>query len=181
MAAGFGKWGAEMQDDITDTVRYTIAEGMWPTRGGSAFTARATAATPPWRAPSANPDLYRCAVGYAGVYDLPMMFEKGDIADREAGLNYLKETLGTDTDDLKARSPSHNADRIEAATMLIHGKLDERAPYAHALAMRKALTEAGNPPEWLIENREGHGFRDPDNRVAMYTALLAFFDKHIGN
>ena len=86
-----------------------------------------------------------------------------------------------DSDDLRARSPSHNADKIKAATMLIHGKLDERAPYAHAVAMRKALTAAGNPPEWLIENREGHGFRDHDNRVAMYTKLLDFFDEHIGD
>ena len=180
MAAGYGKWGAEMQDDITDTVRYTIAEGIAdPERiciygasyGGYAAMAGA------YR----DPDLYQCAVGYVGVYDLPMMFKKGDIPDREAGINFLKEALGTDSDDLRARSPSHNADKIKAATMLIHGKLDERAPYAHAVAMRKALTAAGNPPEWLIENREGHGFRDHDNRVAMYTKLLDFFDEHIGD
>jgi acetyl esterase/lipase len=180
MAAGYGKWGAEMQDDITDTVRYTIAEGIAdPERiciygasyGGYAAMAGA------YR----DPDLYQCAVGYVGVYDLPMMFKKGDIPDREAGINFLKEALGTDSDDLRARSPSHNADRIKAATMLIHGKLDERAPYAHAVAMRKALTAAGNPPEWLIENREGHGFRDHDNRVALYTKLLDFFDEHIGD
>lgn len=180
MAAGFGKWGAEMQDDITDTVRFTIAEGIAdPERiciygasyGGYAAMAGAFR----------DPDLYRCAVGYVGVYDLPMMFRKGDIPDRDAGVNYLQEALGTDTDDLKARSPSHNAEKIKAATMLIHGKLDDRAPYAHAVAMRKALIAAGNPPQWLIENREGHGFRDHDNRVAMYTELLAFFHTHIGN
>jgi dipeptidyl aminopeptidase/acylaminoacyl peptidase len=180
MSAGYGKWGAEMQDDITDTVRYAIAEGIAdPERiciyGASygGYSAMAGA----YR----DPDLYQCAVGYVGVYDLPMMFKKGDIPDRQAGINYLKEALGTDTDDLKARSPSHNAHKIKAATMLIHGKLDERAPFAHAQAMRKALTTAGNPPEWLIENREGHGFRDHDNRVAMYTKLLAFFDEHIGD
>jgi dipeptidyl aminopeptidase/acylaminoacyl peptidase len=179
MAAGFGKWGAEMQDDITDTVRYAIAEGIAdPERiciyGASygGYSAMAGA----YR----DPELYKCAVGYVGVYDLPMMFKKGDIPDRDAGVNYLKEALGTDGDDLRARSPSHNADKIKAATILIHGKLDERAPYAHAVAMRRALTEAGNPPEWLIENREGHGFRGHDNRVAMYTKLLAFFDEHIG-
>ena len=180
MAAGYGKWGAEMQDDITDTVRYTIAEGIAdPERiciyGASygGYSAMAGA----YR----DPDLYRCAVGYVGVYDLPMMFRKGDIPDREAGINYLEEALGTDSEDLKARSPSHNAEKIKAATMLIHGKLDERAPFAHAQAMRKALTAAGNPPEWLIENREGHGFRDHDNRVAMYTRLLDFFAEHIGD
>ena len=179
MSAGFGRWGAEMQDDITDTVRFAIAEGVAdPDRiciyGASygGYSAMAGAFR--------DPELYRCAVGYVGVYDLPLMFEKGDVQDRESGLNYLKEALGTDPADLEARSPTHNADRIKAATLLIHGKLDERAPYAHAVAMRRALTEAGNPPEWLVENREGHGFRDHGNRVAMYRKLLAFFDTHIG-
>ncbi len=179
VAAGYGKWGAEMQDDITDTVRYAIAEGIAdPDRiciyGASygGYSAMAGA----YR----DPDLYQCAVGYVGVYDLPLMFRSGDIPEAESGINYLKSALGTDTEDLEARSPTHNADRIKAATMLIHGKLDERAPFAHATAMRKALIDAGNPPEWLVENREGHGFRDPDNRLAMYTRLLEFFDRHIG-
>lgn len=179
VSAGYGKWGAEMQDDITDTVRYAIAEGIVdPDRiciygasyGGYAAMAGAVR----------DPDLYQCAVGYVGVYDLPLMFKKGDIPEAESGINYLKEALGTDSDDLKARSPSYNAEKIKAAVMLIHGKLDERAPFAHAVAMRKALTQAGNPPEWLVENREGHGFRDHANRLAMYTRLLEFFDKHIG-
>lgn len=180
VSAGYGKWGAEMQDDITDTVRFTIAEGIadadrvciyGASYGG--YSAMAGAFR--------DPDLYQCAVGYAGVYDLPLMFRKGDIPEAESGINYLKSALGTDSEDLKARSPSHNAEKIKASTMLIHGKLDERAPFAHAVAMRKALTEAGNPPVWLVENREGHGFRDDDNRLAMYSALLEFFDEHIGH
>lgn len=179
VSAGYGKWGAEMQDDITDTVRFAIAEGIaaadrvciyGASYGG--YSAMAGAFR--------DPDLYQCAVGYAGVYDLPLMFRKGDIPEAESGINYLKSALGDDSEDLQARSPSHNAEKIKASTMLIHGKLDERAPFAHAVAMRKALTEAGNPPAWLVENREGHGFRDEDNRLAMYTALLEFFDENIG-
>ena len=63
--------------------------------------------------------------------------------------------------------------------MLIHGGLDERAPIDHAKRMRHALTEAGNPPEWLVENREAHGFREEDNRLRMYTRMLAFFDENL--
>ena len=179
VSAGYGRWGAQMQDDITDTVRFTIAEGIAdPDRiciygasyGGYAALAGA------YR----DPGLYRCAAGYAGIYDLPMMFEKGDIPEAESGINYLREALGTDSDDLRARSPAYNAERMTAAVMLIHGRLDERAPFDQAVAMRRALIEAGNAPEWLVENREGHGFRDEANRLAMYTRLIEFFDQHIG-
>jgi dienelactone hydrolase len=179
MSAGFGRWGAEMQDDITDTVRYTITEGIADEDRiciyGASYGGYA-AMTGAFR----DPDLYRCAVGYAGVYDLPLMFEKGDIPERESGILYLREALGADPEDLKARSPTQNAARIKAATLLIHGKLDERAPYAHAVAMRRALIEAGNPPDWLVENREGHGFQNHHNRLAMYRKLLDFFDAHTG-
>jgi dipeptidyl aminopeptidase/acylaminoacyl peptidase len=33
--------------------------------------------------------------------------------------------------------------------------------------------------EWMIKP-EGHGFYDVNNRVDMYTQVLAFFEKHIG-
>ncbi len=178
-AAGYREWGAAMQDDITDTVRFLVSDGVAdPQRMcifGASYGAYA-ALTGAFR----DPDLYRCAVGVAGVYDLPMMLEKGDVQAYRAGLNFLETVLGTDTADLEARSPAYNAERIRAAVMLIHGKRDERAPFAQALRMRKALTEAGNPPRWLVESHEAHGFQLLESRVAMYRELLAFLDEHIG-
>ena len=48
--------------------------------------------------------------------------------------------------------------------------------------MEKALREAGNPPEGvIIQSGEMHGFYDVDNRVKLYTEMLKFFDRHIGN
>lgn len=176
--AGYGKWGAEMQDDITDSVRYLTAEGLVDPKRICIYGASYggySALVGAYR----DPDLYRCAVGYAGVYDLPLMFESGDITEAEAGVNFLASALGTDEADLRARSPVYQADRIRARVMLVHGKLDERAPIVHARRMRQALIEAGNEPVWLVENREGHGFRDAANRLALYRALLDFFEENL--
>ncbi len=178
--AGFGRWGREMQDDVTDATRWAVAAGFAdPERlciyGGS--YGGYAALTGAFR----EPELYRCAVGYVGVYDLEMMYRKGDIPDRRAGVNYLKEAIGEDTAELRARSPVHNAERIRAAVMLVHGALDQRVPIAHATSLRRALKAAGNPVEvWHIERKEGHGFGNPDNRKQMYERMLAFFDDHIG-
>ena len=109
------------------------------------------------------------------------MFEKGDIQTIERGEQYLKEAVGTDEADMRARSPVYNADKIKAAVMLIHGRDDERAPFEHALRMRAALTKAGKPPEWISEGREKHGIFDEANRVEVYEQMLAFFAKHLGN
>ncbi|HEY5646183.1 MAG TPA: prolyl oligopeptidase family serine peptidase [Pseudomonadales bacterium] len=179
VAAGHGKWGAEMQDDVTDTVRYVISEGLVDPKRiciyGASYGGYA-ALVGAYR----DPDLYRCAVGYAGIYDLPLMHDTGDVPELDAGANFLESVLGTDPEDLKARSPVYQAGRIKARVMLVHGKLDERAPFVHARRMRDALKKAGNDPVWLVENREGHGFRGESNRLALYEAMLAFFRDNLG-
>jgi dipeptidyl aminopeptidase/acylaminoacyl peptidase len=124
--------------------------------------------------------MFKCAIGMAGVYDLPLMFDKGDIQTLERGVNYLREAVGTDAEDMRQRSPVTHADKMKAAVMLIHGKDDERAPFEHALRMRAALTKAGKPPEWISEGREGHGIFDEASRTQVYEKMLDFFGKHIG-
>jgi acetyl esterase/lipase len=176
---GLGKWGREIQDDITDGVRWAIGDGVTdPQRicayGGS-FGAYA-ALTGAFR----EPELFKCVVGLAGVYDLPLMFEEGDIPTVRRGVNYLRVAIGTDTQEQRRRSPVYNAEKIRAAVMLLHGKIDERAPIEHAVRMRDALVRAGNPPEWITEWGEGHGFFDEGNRLTAYEQILGFFAKHLG-
>lgn len=179
-SAGYGKWGREMQDDVTDAVRWAIAQGIAdPARicifGGSygAYSALIGAAR--------EPDLFKCAIGYVGVYDLPLLFEKGDIRFERRGRIYLEQELGRDMDDLRDRSPVYRARDIKAKVMLVHGVQDVRAPLEHAKRMRKALEDAGNPPEWIAETGEAHGFSDPQNRANAYARILAFISQNIGN
>jgi dipeptidyl aminopeptidase/acylaminoacyl peptidase len=177
--SGYGKWGREMQDDITDAVKWAISSGIADRNRicayGGSYGAYA-ALTGAFR----EPDLFKCAVGVAGVYDLPLMFEKGDIQERESGINYLKDALGTDTNELRARSPVYNADKIKAKVLLVHGKDDERAPYEHAKRMREALQKAGNNPEWISEDGEAHGFGGEAHRAKQWEKMLAFFATNIG-
>ena len=50
-----------------------------PIRSASAFSAAATAATRRCEGAVKEPDLYRCAIGYVGVYDLRLMYTRGDM------------------------------------------------------------------------------------------------------
>jgi dipeptidyl aminopeptidase/acylaminoacyl peptidase len=43
-----------------------------------------------------------------------MMFEEGDIPASKSGIAFLKDALGEDVDDLKARSPANHVDKIKA-------------------------------------------------------------------
>ena len=178
-AAGYREWGRAMQNDVTDATRWAIAEHIADPRRICIFGASYggyAALTGAFE----EPDLYRCAIGYSGVYDLPLMFEKGDVQAFRSGESYLRKTLGDDVEDLKSRSPAYNAARIKAKVMLVHGRWDERAPIAHAERMRAALQRAGNEPEWIVESGEGHGFFDPKNVADLYRRILAFLDRNIG-
>jgi dipeptidyl aminopeptidase/acylaminoacyl peptidase len=176
--AGYQQWGHAMQDDVTDAVKWAIADGVADPKRmciyGGSYGGYA-ALTAAFR----EPDMFRCVVGMAGVYDLTLQFTKGDVRTVTSGVNYLKKVLGTDMDELKRRSPVYNADKIHAAVLLLHGKDDQRVPIEHAYRMKAALEKAGNPPEWLTEWGEGHGFFNEANQTEAYEHMLAFFAKHL--
>jgi dipeptidyl aminopeptidase/acylaminoacyl peptidase len=177
--AGYQQWGLRMQDDLADATRWAIAQGFadkdrvciyGASYGGYAALMGA----------AKDPDLYRCVIGYIGVYDLPLMYQKGDIRDSDTGKNYLQLVLGGNRQAHAAASPNRLAAKIKAPVFLAAGGSDERAPLQHSEMMRDALIAAGNKPEWLMYPDEGHGFYQDAHNVEFYTRLLGFLDRHIG-
>ena len=132
-------------------------------------------------APIREPGLFQCAFGYVGVYDVDMLFKKGDIPQRESGLRYLRRTHGTDRSDWTRASPALRAAEVKIPVFLAAGARDARAVPEQTELMNKALIAAGNKPEGLIiQPGEMHGFYGEDARVNLYTQMLQFFDRHIG-
>jgi dipeptidyl aminopeptidase/acylaminoacyl peptidase len=175
--AGHGQWGARMQDDVTDAT-------LWAINNKVADPARICIFGASYGAYSAlmgvarEPDLYRCAVGYSGLYDLTLMEKAGDIQD--AGIAYIHEVLGNNDEHLRSISPVYLADRIKADVMLIHGVLDRRTPIQHAKRMRSALEDNGKQVEWLVDIEQGHGFFGVADQLKVHQKISAFIGKHLG-
>jgi len=127
------------------------------------------------------PDLYKCVVGYVGLYDLNL-FDKhyameNFASGRHAGYVYL----GDDHKQLAADSPVNNVDKLKAPVFIIYGGQDKLVVPENATEMLDALDKAGKVHEKpLYEADEGHGFINPENNIELYTRMLAFFDKYIG-
>ena len=180
-SAGYRKWGTAMQDDLTDSVRWAVAQGIAdPGRvciyGGSygGYAALMSAVR--------EPDLYKCAVGYAGVYDLDIQRRNSDTSEVESGRSYMNDVLPSSVGERHAQSPIYGVDRITAAVMLVHGAKDVRVPIKNMYELIDRMEAVGKKPEAVVvEKKEAHGFRDLDNNVNLYTKMLAFFDSHIGN
>jgi len=175
---GYREWGGKIQDDITDATLWAIDQNM-TTRDrvciyGSSFGAYAAL-----EGVVREPTLYRCAIGYAGIYDLELMFSTADTSRSETGKAYLERVLGSDTDLLRAWSPVYNADRIQVPVLLIHGKEDWRADFKQAKRMKSALEENNKKFEWMELRREGHGVHDEETRTEVYERIIEFLDKYL--
>ena len=132
-------------------------------------------------APIRAPGLFKCTFGYVGVYDVDMMFKKGDIPQDESGQRYLRRTHGTDSKVWAENSPARRAAEVKIPVYLAAGARDVRTPPEQTELMDKMLRQAGNAPEgMIIQSGEMHGFYDVDNRVKLYSTMLDFFARHIG-
>jgi dienelactone hydrolase len=176
---GYRQWGGRMIDDLVDGVRWAVAQGMVDDKRICAYGASFGAYASMMSAIRAR-ELFKCAIGYAGVYDLPLIYDQPNAKVGGQDYRYYLKVLGQDANQLTAYSPSRLAAKLTAPVLLVHGGADDRAPPVQAEAMRDALIKAGRPPEWMFVSGEGHGFYSEKNRLAFYEKLEAFLAKHIG-
>jgi dipeptidyl aminopeptidase/acylaminoacyl peptidase len=182
--AGWGKWGAEMQNDITDAVQWAVDEGIAdPDRvciygasyGGYAAMAGITF----------TPELYQCAINYVGVTDIPLLFETMPASWRMQRAE-MKRTIGDYDDpeeraDMAARSPINHVDKIRVPLLMGYGEEDPRVVIDHALNLEEKLKAHDVEYELIIKEDEGHGFRKLENQVEWYTKVVNFLDENLKN
>ncbi|EKE72387.1 alpha/beta hydrolase family protein [Gallaecimonas xiamenensis] len=180
LEAGYRHWGDLIQQDIAEAVDWAIREKNIAKEkvcimGGSfgGYSAVMSAIT--------YPDKYHCAVANAGIYDLPLMKEEGEIPEFYNGEAYLEKALGMDEAQLRAFSPAAQAARLQVPLLLTHGTQDKRAPIEQYEALAAALKAAKKPFESLVLDKEGHGFRDPENRALYYRTVLTFLNQQLGD
>jgi len=176
----YRKMGMEMQDDLTDAVKWAVDEGIAdPERvciyGGSYGGYAAMFGV------VKEPDLYKCAVPYVGVYDIAIQKDKSDTRLSKGGRKFLHDAWNAyDPEFVKERSAIYHLDKLKAALLLVHGRMDKRVPVKNYDDLVDKLDDMGYPYESVVEDHEGHGFREQENVYNLYRKVGAFFDKHIG-
>lgn len=177
-AAGARQWGLAMQDDLTDATHWLVEQGISPADRiciyGASYGAYASL-----MGAAREPELYRCAAGYVGVYDLPTLHTANRVRRSASAKTEMTDWIG-ERDTLAAVSPNRLAEQITVPVFLAAGGEDEVAPIQHSRMMERALVSAGGKVETLYYSTEGHGFYAPEHRREYYTRLLAFLAAHLG-
>jgi acetyl esterase/lipase len=172
----------KMHEDVTDGVKALLRSGLVDRdrvaiMGGSfgAYLALCGAVD--------EPELYRCAVAIAGVFDWETMMKERRSGDHARnGYGTLRRFLGDPRESREkfdAISPIRRVHRMKAPIFVAHGKEDRVAEVQQAQRLLAELKKHGIAFEKHLASLEGHGFQRFENRVELYTRIEAFLAKHM--
>jgi dipeptidyl aminopeptidase/acylaminoacyl peptidase len=175
---GYGQWGGAMQDDLTDGVRWLVAEGIVdPSRVcimGSSYGGYAAL-----MGAIKTPEVFRCAISFAGVTNVDKLLTQDPYWSIPSRYGRLKEKLEGDQElNLKSVSPAKLADQAGVPILLAHGRRDFRVRYSQAEDMVRALKRADKEFEFVEFKEAGHGFQKVEDHNRYLQAVEAFLKKY---
>jgi acetyl esterase/lipase len=171
---GRGQWGLAMQDDLNDALaelgRLGIADPKRAAIVGGSYGGYAAL-----RAAQRDGGLYRCAVSFAGVSDLPALLRYDSQFLYSGG---SRDWMKKQAPDLRAVSPINFPDQFTIPVLLVHGKKDQRVPVGQSREMAEKLGKAGKKVRYIEQPLGDHHLSRQEDRVAFLQALEGFLKEH---
>jgi len=172
-----GKWGVLEVNDCIHAVDYLVAEGkanpnQCVITGGSAGGYTTLAALTFHKK-------FHAGASYYGVADCTMLAK--DTHKFEA--HYLDGLIGPypEKEELyKERSPLFHFKNINCPLIIFQGQEDKVVPPSQAEAMVAILEQKRLPYAYVNFEKEGHGFRDPNNVAYALEAEYTFYARIFG-
>jgi dipeptidyl aminopeptidase/acylaminoacyl peptidase len=182
MNAGTGQWGVgRMQDDVTDAVRWAVAEGIADPKRvaieGGSYGGYAVLAGLAF-----TPDLYACGIDSYGISDVGSFLRTMPPWWGPIRVRWLRR-IGVDPDDAEAVrriSPLYHVDKIKAKLLIFHGANDPRVVIREAEQILRVMRESGRQVEFVVYPDEGHGIERGANLMDYWGRIEEFLAKHLG-
>lgn len=180
--AGKQQWGRKIEDDIDEAVNTVLATQPID-RGRVCIYGASYGGYSALMSMIRFPALYKCAASFAGVMDIPLMYDSSTIQYSAENKRVMADIIGDPTTDaakLRAVSPVYLASQITRPVFIAQGGADTRVDPEQAYRMKLVLERLGKSMEFQYYPHDGHGFNILADETDFYTRLLAFFDKNIG-
>ena len=127
-----------------------------------------------------TPDKFDAAVPMRGIYSEARTLPSADRLGKIFAVTGHGGFPDERPDTYEKTETLARMERITAPVLVMHGERDVRAPFENYLLAVERLEQLGKEFEAKSYD-EGHGFRNPDNLVDMYSRLEGFFTKHLGS
>ena len=176
---GYGEMGLKMQDDLDDGVAWLAGDGtIDPKRVcilGSSYGGYAAL----WGA-IRNPDIYRCAVSFAGVTDVAgiLKYDSKFLLARRYFKQHRKKIEGEQKRDLAAVSPLQQAGRLKVPVLVAHGEQDSTVPADQSRKLVTALKGRGAAVQSAFYPEAAHGFSSSADSLDFMKRVEAFLELH---
>lgn len=175
MQMGLQGWGLQMQDDVEDGTRWLINKGIADPKRicivGASYGGYAAL-----MGVVKTPDLYQCAVSFAGVTDVEALVKSHR---RYTNYEVVKKQLGDDFDLLEQRSPVNHVDKIQVPVLLVHGTKDRSVPVKQSVAMYKALKSENKDVQYIELEDGDHYLSTNSHRLQTFQAMDSFLKQYL--
>lgn len=182
--AAVREFAGSMHADLLDGVAWAVRRGIADPRKiciyGGSYGGYATLVGVTF-----TPDAFACAVDYVGPSSLITLVESFPAYWRPFLQGSWYRFVGdpanlADREEMWRRSPLSRIDSIRTPLLIVQGANDPRVTKREADQLAVALHDRGVAVRYLLAGNEGHGFLNPDNRLALYRAMEQFFGRFLG-
>lgn len=177
---GHGEWGGAVVDDVIDGAAALVASGVAdPDRIG--LFGRGFGGYLALQALVEAPASFAAGASFGAITDLEILMSDDERFVGRAAVDekVVRSAADEHGDRLATDSPAQRAGEIRAPILLAHGAQDPSHHEKHADAMASALERAGKPFESIRYPGATQGFLDDRDRIAFYSRLGDFFERHL--
>lgn len=181
-SAGFKEVGGKMQQDITDGVKWLIANKTANPKQIAIFGGGFGGFSALYGV-SFNPKLYQCAIVqyslinfFTYIKDVPPFFKPY--------LSMTYEMVGNpekDADMLRAISPVFHTDKIKVPLLIFQGAKDPRANISELNQFVRDLRSRDITVKYVLKENERAIFKNEQNRLEMYGEIESFLETNLKN
>lgn len=180
-ALGKQQWGEKIEQDIFSMTQHAINDYAVDSQkicamGGSYGGYSALMLT------YLYPETYLCAISYAGVMDLPLLFTSKDLSKQPYLQEKLTEIVGdpsTEIEKLVNKSPLYLLKDMQRPLLLFQGQNDNRVHVEHALRMQQLISLYEMDHEVVLFKDEGHSFAQKNTVMLYLDQSIKFIKKHL--
>ena len=182
--AAVKEFSGKMHTDLLDGVNWAVQQGIANPKKvgiyGGSYGGYATLVGLTF-----SPDVFACGVDYVGPSSLATLIESFPAYWRPFMEGSWFRFVGDPTKpaeraDMLARSPLSRVDSIRVPLLVVQGANDPRVTRLEADQLVAALRDRGVKVKYIVAPNEGHGFANPNNRMALYRAMEQFFGDCLG-